>query len=241
MGQWYNISIDFVFQGDVIPKKIPPPSKEWLANEWLLPPRGKGRGSPSIASELGVSKRTILRWVKTYDITESTSRRQSVHRIGKKTWSKESPYKDQLALLYLLPPEGGGLSLAELAKHYQVSVPTIRKWLDGNELTQPFNIRHSLRMGGDGNPAYTNGGSLHYHKNILRRAEIPEVCKWCNITDDIQVHHKDHDRTNGEIDNLMWLCGTCNRLESNLWALEKDGKAEVMFSEKIFLIKFKQK
>lgn len=223
-------------------KKVQPPNKDWLAVEWLLPPRGKGRGSPKIAAELGVSKKTVLRWLKDYGITESSSVRTSSHRTGVQTWSKEKPDKTELAALYLMPPDGEGWTLAKLSKHYQVTVTTLRKWLKVYDLTQPFVGRQKARMSGEGNPAYINGTSLNYHKNALRRTgNPPDFCEWCNATEDIQIHHKDHDRKNGDIDNLMWLCGSCNRLESHIWALQKKGLVEVMIGVGKIEIKFLNK
>lgn len=216
-----------------MPAKIPPPSREWLANEWLLPPRGKGRGSPGIAAELGVSKRTVLGWLKFYGITEPANVRRSAHRKGKATWSKddERPDKEELAKLYLMPPDGKGKTLEWLTRHYQVSIVTIRKWLNYYDLTQPFHLRHSKRMAGKGNSSYVNGTSRAYHKRTLSKSGRPKECAWCKTTRRVQVHHIDHDTTNGDLSNLEWLCGTCNHLESNLWALQQEGLATVKVAE----------
>jgi transposase len=195
-------------------RKIQPPPKEWLEKEWLLPPRGKGRSLINIASEVGVSRWIVQNWLKKYGITEPMKDRISAHRKGKATWSKERPAKDELADLYLMPPDGKGTTLENLAKHYQVTVVTIRKWLKHYGLTQPFSLRHSLRMAGEGNVSYKNGTSRKYHKSILLRSSKPKECIWCGTTKRLQVHHVDHDVTNSDIENLEWqTCGCFNETD----------------------------
>jgi hypothetical protein len=43
----------------------------------------------------------------------------------------------------------------------------------------------------------------------------------------MQVHHRDHDTTNGVIENLGWLCHHCNLLEAHLWGLQEKGRITV--------------
>lgn len=89
-----------------------------------------------------------------------------------------------------------------------------------------MNERHSKRMSGSGNPAWKGGTARNYHANVV--ASRPQFCEWCGTTDDLQVHHRDHNPKNGDPDNLALLCGTCNRLESHLRALWESGRAEVL-------------
>lgn len=221
-------------------RKIQPSPKEWLADEWLLPPRGKGRSTTNIASEVGVSRWTVQNWLKKYGITEPKEKRLSAHRKGKATWSKERPDRDELANLYLMLPDGKGTTLEELAKHYQVTVRTLRKWLKHYDLTQPFSLRHSLRMAGEGNASYKNGTSRTYHKNVLLRSGKPRECNWCGVTKRLQVHHIDHDITNGNIENLEWLCDICNRLEADLWMLQRDERADILIENNQIRISFRR-
>ena len=74
-------------------------------------------------------------------------------------------------------------------------------------------------MSGSGNPAWNGGTARNYQVKLLESIK-PKKCGWCETTKDIQIHHIDHDRQNGNLENLTWLCGYCNRLESNLWALQ---------------------
>jgi transposase len=206
-------------KGAKMTRKIQPPEKEWLEKEWLLPPNGKGRGSPDIAKELGVDKRTVLRWLERYEIKEDGKRRLSIHRQGKATWSKERPPMEELAYLYLMPPVGQGKTIEWLATQYQVSFLTVRRWLKHYKLSQTFSDRHSQRMAGAGNASYKDGSSRRGQKNALLRSGRICKCAWCGTIKKVQLHHIDHNVENGELSNLEWLCFGCNRLESALWVL----------------------
>lgn len=55
------------------------------------------------------------------------------------------------------------------------------------------------------------------YRNIMKRAEIEAVCKFCGTKDDrvIVVHHKDKNRQNNVLENLVWLCRNCHYLVHN--------------------------
>lgn len=59
---------------------------------------------------------------------------------------------------------------------------------------------------------WINGESSY--REILKRANIEEVCKLCGINNKIllSVHHVDHNRQNNDISNLIWLCFNCHYL-----------------------------
>lgn len=80
-------------------------------------------------------------------------------------------------------------------------------------------------MSGEGNPAYNGGTCRNYHKNVLLKSGKARRCIWCSTMDDLQVHHIDHDKHNGNADNLDWLCGPCNRMEAQIHALVEAGRA----------------
>jgi hypothetical protein len=50
--------------------------------------------------------------------------------------------------------------------------------------------------------------AINYREKCL--SEKPERCVACGSTDDIQIHHKDADRSNDDIDNLIPLCLSCH-------------------------------
>jgi 5-methylcytosine-specific restriction endonuclease McrA len=88
-----------------------------------------------------------------------------------------------------------------------------------------MNARHSKRMSGNGNPAWKGGTAQNYQVRTMRMSDIVQQCTWCGRTDGVQVHHIDHDTSNGAPENLIWLCHNCNVVEANLWNLEQKGFA----------------
>jgi transcriptional regulator with XRE-family HTH domain len=218
---------------------IEKPDRDWLAMQYLLPPKGLGRSTRKLAKELGVSRKTIQRWVAFYRLTEPQLERISMLRKGIATWRKKRPDAVWLAKQYQMPPDGLGRTLQSIAEELQVSLVTLRKWLEGYGLTQQFIERHSQRMSATGNPAYKNGTSRNYHKNVLVRSGKAKICEWCGHSEKVQVHHIDHDTENGNLDNLMWLCHNCNILEAHLWALRESGRAIVKVIDGQITVQFR--
>ena len=50
------------------------------------------------------------------------------------------------------------------------------------------------------------------YRNIMKRAGQEVICELCKSTDErvIVVHHKNRDRTNNTLENLVWLCRNCH-------------------------------
>ncbi len=46
----------------------------------------------------------------------------------------------------------------------------------------------------------------------MKRAGVEVICEVCKITDErvIVVHHKDQNRRNNRLENLIWLCRNCH-------------------------------
>jgi len=57
------------------------------------------------------------------------------------------------------------------------------------------------------------GGEFTY-RDILKRNNIPEICKICKTKDSriLAVHHIDKNHKNNKIENLLWLCHNCHHL-----------------------------
>ena len=202
-----------------------PPDKTWLAGEYLLPPSGKGRSLDDIAKELGVSDVTVGKWVRNYALPSDQYERLKFFSSRPKSYRRAPvPNRDELASYYLMPPEGKGFSLDAVGNLYGVSRPTVRRWIDELDLLQDFSERHSQRMAGEGNPAYTNGNTQRYVKRQLEAAQ-EKVCDWCGTDEKIEIHHINHDRENNDLDNLTWLCTHCNKLEAHLWHLVQKQRA----------------
>lgn len=60
------------------------------------------------------------------------------------------------------------------------------------------------------------GGEYVYPK-IMKKYNIPPICKKCGISDKrvLLIHHLDHNRKNNTIKNLIWLCRNCHYLIHN--------------------------
>ncbi len=132
-------------------------------------------------------------------------------------------------------------TMREIGAEIGASQNAVKDWLDKYGLSKPkawLGLRHSQRMSGDGNPAYTNGYSWRYQRNVLRGTFKPRRCIWCGAMDDLQVHHVDHNKHNGNAENLEWLCGPCNRMEAQLYALTRAGRATVVIEESKITITF---
>lgn len=72
------------------------------------------------------------------------------------------------------------------------------------------------------------GGSYSY-RQALQRAKIPLECARCKIQDVrvLTAHHKDQNRKNNSVNNLMWLCQNCHHLVHRYKAESKKFMASV--------------
>ena len=66
---------------------------------------------------------------------------------------------------------------------------------------------------GEKHPSWKHGENAY--RNIMKRKGGKAVCIGCGITkfEILLVHHKDRNRKNNRIDNLVWLCHNCHFLE----------------------------
>ena len=55
------------------------------------------------------------------------------------------------------------------------------------------------------------------YRNIMKRAGEDAICKLCGSRDErvIIVHHKDKNRLNNKVNNLVWLCRNCHYIVHN--------------------------
>lgn len=218
--------------------RIPIPDVGWLAEQYLLPPDGLGRSCPDIGIELGVGKHTVQRWVKKLGLRQAlVDRQRQSQLIGARLRRKMPPSKHILAQKFLIPPDGEGKTEDQLCIEFNVSRPTVRKWLKEYNLIQPHSLRHSHRMSGKNNPAYTNGNSHRYVGRSLTKVK-PKVCEWCKTKENVQIHHVDHNRENNDLGNLMWLCHSCNMLEAFIWQLEQTNRIKIEHKENVLTIEF---
>jgi len=57
-------------------------------------------------------------------------------------------------------------------------------------------------------------GGKYTYKNVLKRSGTVVCCKICFIPDQrvLAVHHKDKNRSNNKVENLVYLCHNCHHL-----------------------------
>lgn len=58
-------------------------------------------------------------------------------------------------------------------------------------------------------------GGRYVYRLILQRSDIKKACVRCGLDDEriLEVHHKDGNRKNNALNNLVWLCRNCHGLE----------------------------
>ena len=208
------------------------PDKEWLKKEYLLPPAGKGRTQKDLAKEFGVTRNTISVWLDKLGIKIDANQRLGYfRRIPKFTITKEWLYEEYIV---------NDKSMRELSRMIGSSTLPIKNNLNKFGIHKPIEQlakKHSKRMSGKNNPAYTNGNSQNYVKRMLKKAKL-QICEWCGTNKNVQIHHIDHNRENNVIDNVMWLCHRCNVMEASLFDLKNSGRANVTIDEDKIIIEF---
>lgn len=63
---------------------------------------------------------------------------------------------------------------------------------------------------------WKGGISQHYYRRIALE-NLPNLCEFCESTKQLRVHHKDHDRTNNKLKNLMIVCKSCHNKIHEKW------------------------
>lgn len=133
-------------------------------------------------------------------------------------------------------------SANRIAGENETTTLAVMSWLRRHEVSlrtvEELGQRHSRRMSGSGNPAWVGGTAQRYQTRLLADSDQPKQCVWCGTTEKLQTHHIDHDRDNGDLSNLVWLCGPCNRLESHAWTLQKLGRATFHYEDKRLVVQF---
>ena len=72
-----------------------------------------------------------------------------------------------------------------------------------------------------------------YRANALTQ-DWPEVCMFCGSTKDLQVDHLDGFEENGEPENLLILCRSCNQLKSAVYLKHGMGRRTVQYNPGLF-------
>ncbi|MCX6786267.1 MAG: hypothetical protein NTU85_00370 [Candidatus Kaiserbacteria bacterium] len=71
--------------------------------------------------------------------------------------------------------------------------------------------RNQLYIG----PAHKNFKTGEFvYRGVIERGGVPKICRLCKTEDCrvLAVHHKDWNRQNNVLGNLLWLCHNCHHL-----------------------------
>ena len=120
---------------------------------------------------------------------------------------------------------------------------TVSKWLYMYDIPKRTrterDFRHSQQRTGTRKFKTAVGYTSQWgQKRDLLEQGIPQVCVWCGAIENIQMHHKNHNRKDGRLKNLTFLCPKCHKLETALWHIRKFKKAKVTVANKIITIDF---
>lgn len=139
-------------------------------------------------------------------------------------------------------------SAETLSEEVGAGASTVRRWLRNARIPRRSSTEH---MFGEGNPNWVDGRYVgqtrHKARDLQYAKEGARVCAWCGQEADpslgrrgaLDVHHKDHDKSNNIPENLMWLCRWCHLLEQGLWHLLKQGKINLTCEGRTMVIEFK--
>jgi len=72
--------------------------------------------------------------------------------------------------------------------------------------------RNSVVNIGENHSSWKDGNASY--RKVLKRTGVVRACVSCDKDDKriLQVHHKDHNRSNNSVKNLVWLCLNCHHL-----------------------------
>lgn len=196
-----------------------------ITNEWLKYHLDLGMTGCQIGNLIGAEESTINKWIQDRNLRQvkpnadgSPIKVIQGKRIRWLGITKEWLYHQHIEL---------NKSTQEIADEHKCTQATIWRWLNKLDIHKSQE-QINQRLMGSNNHGW-RGGKTQYQKKHLQRSGKPMICDWCGRTNEIQIHHIDHNRENGNLENLTWLCSICNRLEANIWTLRKKNLATYTF------------
>lgn len=204
-----------------------PPDEEWLRYHYHT----LGKTQERLAEEIDCDRATLKRWIKKLSLRK---------KLKDSRFRYEVPSKEWLEHQYLILDK----SIRDIAQEMKCSIQPVQNWLREHNIQKPkeqLAETHSNRMSGAGGPTWKGDTSQNYQRRALIKSGRPYQCEWCGHTKRLEVYHRDHDRSNGAMDNLAWMCRHCNMLEAHLWPLQQKGRADVLVEANQIVIRFKNK
>ena len=77
-------------------------------------------------------------------------------------------------------------------------------------------VRKGYNQSGENNNNWKGG------IGVYRKLKSTDACELCGSTNNLLIHHKDHNRYNNELSNLIVLCKTCH--QENHCVRDSDGR-----------------
>jgi len=59
---------------------------------------------------------------------------------------------------------------------------------------------------------------------IIALTHLLQICEVCGNTKNLEVHHKDGNNKNHDLENLCWLCKTCHSKVAHTWERDANGR-----------------
>lgn len=81
---------------------------------------------------------------------------------------------------------------------------------------------------GQNSPNYIDGLKEPVHRKIYIRSGKEMICKLCNSEENIEIHHKDGDHYNNDINNLVALCRKCHHTTAHTMLRDEKGKIKAI-------------
>ena len=239
------------------------PDKEWLEDQYII----QGKIRKRIATEIGADPGTVGKWLDELGILQRKPGKVKPAKLvkiegilmrppasiqnGKLTyWSL--PDKAWLEYQYVTLDK----SADQIGKEIGTNRGKVLDWVEELKIPkrtrEEHNKRHSDLMKGSGNPAYNGGTSRSAQNRFCVEAGKACICSWCGVEGDyipgrhetstpkcsLDLHHKDYNPENGNLDNLVYLCPTCHKVATALHHLKRRKKAKVTVTNKIITIDF---
>lgn len=77
-------------------------------------------------------------------------------------------------------------------------------------------------------PGYIDGLKAPAHRKIYIRSGGKMECKLCGSTERIEIHHKDGDHFNNELNNLVALCRKCHHTVAHTRLRDEKGRIKAV-------------
>lgn len=106
--------------------------------------------------------------------------------------------------------------------------PEIKEKISKNHADVKGENNPSYGKRGSDNPLYIDGLHEPAHRLIYIRSGKEMVCKLCKSEDNIEIHHKDGDHFNNDINNLVALCRKCHHTVAHLSLRDEKGRIKAI-------------